>query len=108
DPEECNFTAIGLLRGKKRKPFAPEEVDLMSEYIPHIKRALKLHKRFSMLEYNYSSALEALDKIYTGIVFLNRDGRVKYRNQYAGKLIEQADGISIKDGHISLTDKDAS
>ncbi len=106
DLDERNFTAIALLRGKNGRAFSEDEASLMSEYIPHIKRALKLHERFSMLEYSYSTALEAFDKISIGIIFINKAGKIKFRNKYAAEILNDADGVEDKDGHVCIMGKE--
>jgi len=88
-------TFFAVMRDKNGQPFREAECELLGDFIPHFKRAMKIHKRFAMLDLSNRTALQALDSLSKGIVLLGEGGLVKHANANARSLASQNDGFHI-------------
>jgi hypothetical protein len=89
-------SVIASLRPKRRGPFEEEELSLLSTLMPHLQRALALHRRLGWLHSSAHSAMTLLDRLPYGVVLLSADTRVVLINQYAKTVVDQTDGLTIR------------
>lgn len=67
---------------------------------PHLRAALELHLRLGELESEVESLVQAIDRLSTGVVLLNRDGQVLALNAAAEGLIARRDGLVLEQGML--------
>lgn len=82
--------------------FDQADCDLLGVLIPHLRRAMVIHKRFALLDFSQRAALEALDRIATGIVLLDDGGAVKFANHLARDIAGSGDGFLIMQNSVLL------
>jgi DNA-binding CsgD family transcriptional regulator len=94
--ESSMASVIASLRPKRRGPFQQEELSLLTTLMPHLQRALALHRRLGWLQASAHSAMTLLDRLPYGVVLLSADTRVVLINQYAKTVVDQTDGLTIR------------
>ncbi len=104
DGDDNGGTGLAIFRDDRSSPFDHADCDLLGIIIPHLKRALEIHKRFALLDFGQRMALEALDRIATGIVLLEEDGVVKFANRLARDIAGSADGFRIVGDSVMFAD----
>ena len=104
DGDDKAGTGLAIMRDDSFPPFDQADCDLLGKIIPHLKRAMEIHKRFTLLDFGQRMALEALDRIATGIVLLEEDGGVKFANRLARDIAESADGFRILGDSVMFAD----
>ena len=69
--------------------------DFLDSLVPHLRRAFEIHTRL----HEAQALTEALDRMPTGLVLLNPQGRIVLTNRTARAISEQDDGFQLgKDG----------
>ncbi len=94
--------SINLYRGIASTHFTQGEVDLMGEFIPHIKQAVGLQAKFANLDFSQRAAQAALDRVRIGIVLVDEFGKIKFANQVAREIAGAGDGISIINDQVRI------
>ena len=106
DGDNNGGTGLAITRDDRSSPFDQADCDLLGKIIPHLKRAMEIHKRFALLDFGQRMALEALDRIATGIVLLDEGGVVKFANRLARDIAGSADGFRIIGDSVMFADYD--
>ena len=83
------------MRSRQFGPFAEQETALLKLLMPHLQRALQLHRRLAVLEAQGSASLEVLDHLAAGIVLVKANGQVLFLNRAAQQILDRKDGLSI-------------
>ena len=104
DGDNNGGTGLAITRDDRSSPFDQADCDLLGKIIPHLKRAMEIHKRFALLDFGQRMALEALDRIATGIVLLDEGGVVKFANRLARDIAGSADGFRIIGDSVMFAD----
>jgi DNA-binding CsgD family transcriptional regulator len=98
--EKADGSLVLLSRGKSAGPYTPKEALLLQTLMPHMKRAVELHNRIAAADAKAASITEVLDRLPIGTILVEENGTVVTFNRYAGDVISQNDGLSIKAGQI--------
>ena len=61
------------------------------------------HKRLTDRNIQQASLSEALDRLATGIIFINENLKVFYTNKSADKLVKSSKVLRLKDGHLNCS-----
>jgi len=100
--DELNRKAsISLHRTKKKGNWEQEELALLSEIAPHLRRALNIHAEFTRLKLQQDALLKGLDKLVIGLILFNAKADVVYINPTARSIIETHPALSIIGHRIS-------
>lgn len=94
--------ALAVMRGPDGQPFSQADCDLFGEFVPSVKRAIELHKRLAMLDFEKRLAFEAFDSMPMGLVLVAGDGRVFFANQAAYEISLGRDGFTLANDRFSL------
>ena len=86
---------LGGIRFRGAQSFGEEEVSLVKLLMPHLQRAVSLHRRLADLEKQKTAATDALDCWSLGVVLLDNHGRVLLMNRKAEEIMSQRDGLSL-------------
>ncbi len=105
--DEARSAQIGIQRGRDRDPFGNGDAGALERLLPHIQRALQLHRQFAALS-NVATTLAALvDDLPSGLLVLNADGIVVHANRTAQAVTARNDGIAIDGaGRVVLASAD--
>ena len=94
--------ALSVMRGPDGRPFTQADSELFGEFVPSVKRAIELHKRLAMLDFEKRLAFEAFDSMPLGLVLVAGDGRVFFANQAAHEISMDRDGFTLTNDRFSL------
>ena len=90
-------TFVSVARGLER-PFGPGEREKMRLLVPHLSRALGVMYRLRDAELKIAASRAALDRLSSGVLLLDRVGRVTHANRKAARLLEEKDGVAMGEG----------
>lgn len=85
-----------LMRGINEALISKVERDKMRLILPHISRSLGVMQRIRTAELTVASTLSALHNLSTGVLLLTRNGSVAFSNHAAQRMLEEDDGLSLR------------
>ncbi len=88
-------------RPKRAGPYSESELDRYRLLVPHLQRAVQLHRRYATLEAQRDTAADALDHLSTGTILVNRAGRTVAMNRAAQAIVAQNDGLTSVAGGLA-------
>jgi DNA-binding CsgD family transcriptional regulator/PAS domain-containing protein len=100
--DESMGYALSVMRGPDSQPFTQADSALFGEFVPSVKRAIELHKRLAMLDFEKRLAFEAFDSMPLGLVLVAGDGRVFFANRTAHEISMDRDGFTLANDRFSL------
>lgn len=86
---------ISIVRSKSQGPCSEEEVALLSHLMPHLRRAVELHRRIAGLENTASAAADVLDRLPIGLILVGAKSNIVMLNRRARAIVEQNDGLTV-------------
>ncbi len=89
---------MGFLRTHKERPFSESELLSLRRLAPHLNRALRVTLRLLEMEACADASAEMGERALTAIVVTDAFGRVAEANGLARVILEEADGLLIRDG----------
>ena len=89
----AHASIISSSRPERMGPFSAQALDLTRLLMPHLRRALNLHRRLGALETGTRWQEDILDRLPTGTVMISAAGRMLFLNAYARRVITQGDGL---------------
>ena len=92
--EKSVVSMLGAIRGKKSTHFGEDQVALVRLLIPHLQRAVALHRRIKHLEKQKAAASGALNRWSLGVILLDSHGRILLMNRKAEEIVDQNDGFA--------------
>jgi len=98
--EDGRFGAFCFMRLRSLGPYSDEALAKMQPLVPHFARALTVQCRLAEADLQRAAALEAIDRLGVGTVFVNAQGRVAFANHDAEAVLAQADGLRVEDGEL--------
>jgi DNA-binding CsgD family transcriptional regulator len=98
-PDQPPALLIGV-RAPERGPFDECQGRIFETFLPHIQRALRLHRELATLRLSNQSLEAALDAFDRAVVGLNGEAKILFCNQSAARLLAEADGLRVKDGRL--------
>jgi len=101
--ESHNSLLFAVQRDKRANTFGEEEVELISLLVPHVTRAVQVHRRLSSLAIEKEWALGALDQLRMGVILTDSRGAPLFLNETAEKMQSSWQGVDISQGRLSLS-----
>ncbi|PPA00939.1 helix-turn-helix transcriptional regulator [Pseudomonas sp. MWU12-2312b] len=92
DGAQCR---IRISRGRDDKPFGSEEKALLTHFIPHLERSIKIHMQLNRIEAERNLYAGAVNQMAVGTIILDEAGKVLQTNPVADRLIQEKDGIKL-------------
>ncbi len=92
DGAQCR---IRISRGRDDKPFGNEEKAMLTHFIPHLERSIKIHMQLNRIEAERNLYAGAVNQMAVGTIILDESGKVLQTNQVADRLIQEKDGIKL-------------
>jgi DNA-binding CsgD family transcriptional regulator len=90
-----------------QKPALDEQNEAtMDRFVPHLRRAVELHRRLAAADGLGRGALEALHQLRLGVVLLDGRGRVLFANHSACGVFSSADGLTHVAGRLAASAPD--
>lgn len=88
------------MRGPDMPPFSDAECETLAELVPHLRRILRIYRRFALLDLDRIAALEGLDQISVGVIVAREDGTVVCTNRAAEDLLRTGTSLTLHDGKL--------
>src|SRR5262245_25133111 len=95
--------ALGMLRLarlRERGAFRAAELERLSAFVPYLQRALRVHARIHHLRRERATLARALHQLALGVVTVDYDGSVVWKNETARALIAREDGLAVRSGRL--------
>lgn len=89
---------INVVRRQGTELFAEHDLALLRSLLPHLQRAVQLHRRITDLEIHKKATSDALNRWSVGVILVNEHGDILLMNQSAEAIVNQKDGLSV-DAH---------
>lgn len=83
--------------------FGEDERRLTGLLVPHVTRAMQVHRKIGTLAAEKEYALVALDQLRMGVILTNRCGEPLFLNRAAEQLLEPGQGINTHQGRLILS-----
>ncbi|WP_322013117.1 LuxR family transcriptional regulator [Paraburkholderia sp. J12] len=93
---------LGIHRPKAARHFGPKDRRRAEFLLPHLQRAFQLSQRLSSIQ--HEAALEALNRVDTGVLVTNQSCHVLYANATAEYLLRSGRTIRSQAGRVRLDD----
>lgn len=99
---------LSLMRRIGAPSFAESDFSLLARFMPHLQRAISIHRRLETVDLARTAAADALDRMTVGIIILDRDGAPLFSNQQSQSFLGQGDGLLLlRDGLSASRPADA-
>ena len=82
------------------REFASRDEEFLSELAPHLKQAVELSEKVSMLREETAVMKQFTDRMNTGIIVVDRRGAVRWRNRCAEMITRQSQHLAIVGGRL--------
>jgi DNA-binding CsgD family transcriptional regulator len=92
--------SLGVIRAKSAKAFGAEDKRFLRCLMPHLQRAMRLHRKTVQLSAFARTNSDALDHWTTAVLLLDHDGAVVALNHAASVLLAARDGLFIERGTL--------
>lgn len=92
--EESVVCGLMLLRQIGRRSHSSRDIALVRGLLPHLQRAIEIHRRLASADLLSGAAGEALDRMPIGVLLIGTTGRVSYMNRAALDLTG-GDGLNV-------------
>lgn len=100
--------SLSLYRGAAAGEFQPAELQVLESLMPHIRRAFRLHIKFSELDARTKATETILNQLSTAVVFVGASGEVLLMNRQAEELLRARDGLITLQGKLCATAREES
>jgi DNA-binding CsgD family transcriptional regulator len=104
--EEGAVASVGIHRPRGLGDYRKEECRRYEYLVPHLRRAIGLHRRLSRADLHARCGAEALDRLAMGALLIDATGRAVLVNKTAREILDARDGLALsRDGlHASRSD----
>ncbi len=89
---------IGIHRGGRRRWYSDRQLRIADGFMPHLARALQLHRQFAHLTGIAGALARFVDELTVGVIVLDRGGRAVHVNRRAASVIARGDGLRVDRG----------
>ena len=95
-----SLTVVTVLRAERAGLVTEAEKQIFARLMPHVRRAIDIHRRLYGLQLQRDGALQALDGLQIGIVLTDRAGRPMFANRVAEEILSRGDGLALVRGQL--------
>lgn len=93
--------ALGLHRSQTRGAFSESEAKALEIFLPHITRALLIHRQISHARRLSSMSNLLIDQLSVGFALLTQDGALVHANRTAHAIFASDDGLTLKNNRLT-------
>jgi DNA-binding CsgD family transcriptional regulator len=93
-------SVISINRSDRIPEFNAQDALLLSTLVPHVQRALQIHRRLVSAEQQRSAMADLMERLRTGVVLLDVSRRPVLVNRAANDILDQRDGLSLSNGEL--------
>ncbi|HUB63691.1 MAG TPA: hypothetical protein VL996_04475 [Methylocella sp.] len=84
-----------------------EQMRVFKAVLPHIDRAVRIHRELRMRDLDHDTAPERLESLRSGVMLVDSAARVLFANAVARRLLASGRGLAFKAGCLHSTDGSA-
>lgn len=95
---------LHVLRSRRVDCFDRDEVRTMETLMPHLRRADTIRRRLGDTDLRHRAAVEGLDRLAVGVLFLDERGATTFANRAADRLLAQSDGLGCRGARLGAAD----
>ncbi|HUI21725.1 MAG TPA: PAS domain-containing protein [Methylocella sp.] len=88
----------------KNDLISPQQVLAFKIALPHIDRALRIHREFWIRDLDHDTAPERLESLQRGVILVDGAARVLFANAAARSLFGSEVGLTVRAGRLHSTD----
>lgn len=88
DQGSHRWAVLGLHRAPDAAPYQQKELDFLKQLGVHLRRALQIHRQFSLVKQENLSLYSVLDHLKTGVILLDHQLSLIYSNPLAQSMLE--------------------
>lgn len=96
---DFRWSVLGLHRSEKGGAFEDEVIDRLSRLLPHLRRALEVHRQLVAAQQQNALLYRVLDGLAVGVLLVDSERRVRYANTAAEALLRQHGGLQVSPRH---------
>jgi len=101
--EQGTMAVMILLRRLGLPSHSAEQKRFIEALVPHLQRAVAVHRRLTGVDMQRASAQHALDRLSIGVLFLDAGGKAMFLNRAAREIVKAGDGIDRRrSGHLRV------
>jgi DNA-binding CsgD family transcriptional regulator len=89
------MSCLTLNGSERRGPFALDDRALFTALMPHLQRALQMHRRLAGATAFADATMDTLDQLPHCLLLVTADGRVLFVNRSAALLLQARDGLTL-------------
>lgn len=93
-----------IFRREGGRPIGEADLALLDRLVPHLQRAYAMHCRLVEAKHQERALREVLDRFPSGVMLLDKDGRVVLSNRSADLIVSRDDGIRLDAGRPRLAE----
>ncbi|WP_018410792.1 helix-turn-helix transcriptional regulator [Methyloversatilis thermotolerans] len=93
---------LGIHRAREAGAYSEVERSKVALLLPHLQRALRLGRRLSALSQAHTAALQALDRVDTGVIVVDARCRVMMSSAMADTLLRGNTELAVQGGCLVL------
>lgn len=86
-------TFLTLSRGQGRGDFATAELQIAGGLVPHLQRALEMHRRLFAVTQQRDLLAQGLEGLGIGAILVDLDSRIRFANSIAETFLCRGDGL---------------
>ncbi|MBI3707469.1 MAG: helix-turn-helix transcriptional regulator, partial [Proteobacteria bacterium] len=95
-----SITVVTVLRAERAGLVTEADKRVFTRLMPHVRRAIDIHRRFYGIQLQRDGTLRALDALNVGILLTDRSSRVMFANGVAEAILRRGDGLTMIRGQL--------
>lgn len=99
EQEEFRWSVLGLHRDEQGGPFEDDVIASISQLVPHLRRALQIHRQIALLNQSNTHLYQLFDRFTVGVFLLDGNGRIRYANRHAEAVLKLDDSLQATSQH---------
>ncbi|AOK38337.1 helix-turn-helix transcriptional regulator [Burkholderia cenocepacia] len=100
DGVECRFR---VCRSHRDHAFSATDKAVCNALLPHLKRAVRLHAKFGMVESERTLYASTIDRMLVGTAILDERGAIMKTNSVADEIFAECDGPRVRGGALEAS-----
>ncbi len=98
--DEVRSAAIALQRTRQMGVWSKSEMDRLNLIVPHLQRAINIHKEFIRLQTREQALRNGLDRLLMGLILFDKNLQPIYINPVAESILNYHPAISLKNNKV--------
>jgi DNA-binding CsgD family transcriptional regulator/PAS domain-containing protein len=95
---------LSTLRSRRRGPYCQDELEMITNLIPHLQRALQVQRRLQEANTRATAIANTLDRVPVGAILIDHQGRVVVVNRSAQAILDRRDGLHLVRDRLCAAD----